>query len=53
VDFLLHIPLAAGRGIKDAVAIEPVLLLETYLEYLATGFVLFASMKLFGGKARF
>jgi hypothetical protein len=52
VDFLLHIPLTAGRGIKDAVAIEPVLLLETYLEYLATGFVLFASMKLFGGKGR-
>jgi hypothetical protein len=51
VDFLLHIPSAAAKGgIKDMFIIEPLLLVETYLEYLATGLILYGSMKLFGGK---
>ena len=49
VDFLLHIPVVAQFGIKN-VFIEPVWILETYLESLVTGFVLYGSMKLFGGK---
>ena len=49
VDLLLHIPTVAQFGVKN-VFIEPVWVLETYLEYLVTGFVLYGSMKLFGGK---
>jgi hypothetical protein len=51
VDLLLQIPSAAAKGgIKNALIIEPLLLVETYLEYLATGFILYGSMKLLGGK---
>ncbi len=50
VDVLLHIPLAAKSGTKAVITVESVLLLETYIEYLATGFILYGSMKLFGGK---
>src|SRR5215472_4597068 len=49
VDFLLHIPSVAKFGLKS-VFIEPVWILETYLEYLFTALILHASMKLFGGK---
>jgi hypothetical protein len=50
VDVLLHIPLAAKSGTKAVLTVESVLLLETYIEYLATGFILYGSMRLFGGK---
>src|SRR6266567_9084130 len=36
VDVLLHIPLAAKSG-TVVLTVESVLLLETYIEYLATG----------------
>jgi hypothetical protein len=50
VDVLLHIPLAAKSGTKAGLTFESVLLLETYIEYLAAGLILYGSMKLFGGK---
>jgi len=51
VDLLFHLPLAAAtRGTGKAVIIEPLLLLETYLEYLVLGFALHGAMRLFGGK---
>ena len=49
VDVLLHLPAIAQFGAKN-IFIEPVWILETYLEYLVIGFVLYGSMKLFGGK---
>jgi len=52
VDVLLHIPLAAKSGTKTVLTVESVLLLETYIEYLATGLILYGSMKLFGGRGR-
>lgn len=51
VDLLVHLPFAAATGgSKGAVRIESLLLLETYLEFLITGFVLYGAMKLLGGK---
>jgi len=49
VDVLLHLPVIAQFGAKN-IFIEPVWILETYLEYFVTGFLLYGSMKLFGGK---
>ena len=50
VDVLLHIPLAAKSGNKAVLTVESVLLLETYIEYLVTGLILYGCMKLFGGR---
>jgi hypothetical protein len=49
VDFLLHIPTVAKFGLKSVI-IEPVWILETYLEYLLTAFIVYVAMRLFGGK---
>src|SRR6266851_7338839 len=51
VDVLLHIPTAAKGGATiGKVFSEPLLVAETYIEYLMTGFILYGSMKILGGK---
>ena len=51
VDLLFHLPFAvATGGTAKAVSIESLLLLETYLEYLIVGFVLYGAMRLLRGK---
>lgn len=51
VDLLLHLPfVAATGGTRKAVSSESLLLLETYLEYLIVGFVLYGAMRLLGGR---
>jgi len=49
VSFLLHLPAVAKLGMKNVI-IEPAWILETYLEYLLTAFIVYGAMRLFGGK---
>jgi len=46
---LLHLPAVAKLGMKNVI-IEPAWILETYLEYLLTAFIVYGAMRLFGGK---
>ncbi len=50
VSFLLHIPTIAKFDLKNVAFVQPILIVETYIEYLAAGLILYGSMKLFGGK---
>ena len=50
VSFLLHIPAVAKFDFKNVALIQPVWIVETYIEYLAPGLILYGSMKLLGGR---